>query len=312
MSAQTASAPKPRRIGTWIDHHLYSIVAGIGRLLRRPGSTLLTVGVIALALALPLGLWATLKNVERLAGEARRSREISVFLDPRLAPAQAHALAERLRRRADVAAVRVRTPDQGLAELRARGLADALDALQTNPLPSVLIVTPGGDDLRLAQSLGTLAEVDVVQHDADWRARLDGWLYFGERLVWVLAALFGLGALLVVGNTVRLDIQTRREEIAVLQLLGATDGFVRRPFLYLGLCYGAAAGALALALLTAAEWALRAPLAQLAQSYGGRFALQGFAPVEVGAIVLGAGLLGWLGAGLVAGHTLRRTRPIED
>jgi len=151
----------------------------------------------------------------------------------------------------------------------------------------------------------------VVQHDAGWRQRLDGWLRFGTRLAWVLAALLGLGALLVVGNTVRLDIQSRREEIGVLQLLGATDGFIRRPFLYLGGCYGLAAGALALGLLTAADVALREPLVELARSYGSGFVLQGFNLHAAAAIVFGAGVLGWLGAGFVTGHYLRQTRPTD-
>jgi cell division transport system permease protein len=163
----------------------------------------------------------------------------------------------------------------------------------------------------LAQSLQALPEADIVQHDADWRERLDQWLRFGVRLAWVLAALLGLGALLVVGNTVRLDVQSRREEIGVLQLLGASDGFIRRPFLYLGACYGVLAGALALALLTATDSALRAPLAELARSYGSSFALHGFDLRQAAIVVLGAGVLGWLGAGFVTGHYLRQTRPTE-
>jgi cell division transport system permease protein len=115
----------------------------------------------------------------------------------------------------------------------------------------------------------------------------------------------------VVGNTVRLDIQSRREEIGVLQLLGARDGFIRRPFLYLGAWYGLAAGVIALGLLSLAAWALRAPLADLAATYGSHFALSGFAPQVLVGVVVGAALLGWLGAGLVTGHFLRQTRPTE-
>ncbi|WP_231120359.1 permease-like cell division protein FtsX [Cognatilysobacter tabacisoli] len=303
------------RLGSWFDHHVYSIVASVGRMLRKPWATALTVGVMAVAIALPLGLWIALANVERFAGDVQRSRQVQVFLEPAIDVARARALADSLRGRADVAAVELRTPEQGLAELRERaGLADAVAAVAAdgdaaNPLPSLLVVTPRGDELLLAQSLQALPEADVVQHDAGWRQRLDGWLRFGGRLALVLAALLGLGALLVVGNTVRLDIQSRREEIGVLQLLGATDGFIRRPFLYLGACYGLAAGALALGLLTAADQALGPPLAELAGSYGSRFALRGFDLRQALAIVAGAGVLGWLGAGLVTGHYLRQTRP---
>jgi cell division transport system permease protein len=123
--------------------------------------------------------------------------------------------------------------------------------------------------------------------------------------------LLGLGALLVVGNTVRLDIQSRREEIGVQQLLGATDGFIRRPFLYLGAWYGLAAGVFAIGLLTLAAIALRAPLAELASRYGSRFMLAGFDPPTALGVVLGAAALGWFGAGLVTGHYLRQTRPTE-
>ena len=140
---------------------------------------------------------------------------------------------------------------------------------------------------------------------------MQAWLGFGARAVQVLAALLGLGALLVVGNTVRLDIQSRREEIGVLQLLGASDGFVRRPFLYLGAWYGLAAGALALGILTVAWLALQAPLATLAARYGSPFVLHGLDPLAAVAVLAGAGLLGWLGAGLVTGHYLRQTRPRE-
>lgn len=299
-------------LGAWIDHHAYSFVSSLGRALRRPWATLLTIGVMAVALALPLGLWAVLDNIARFGGELQQSREITVFLKPGLGLDRAQALATSLRGRGDVAGVKVKTPDEGLKELRERGgLGEAIDALGDNPLPSVLIVAPRGDETALAESLSALPEADQVQHDAQWRKRLDGWLRFGGRVVWVLGLLLGLGALLVVGNTVRLDIQSRREEIGVLQLLGASDGFIRRPFLYLGAWYGLAAGALAIGLLSLAAWSLRAPLADLAATYGSRFTLAGFAPPVMAGVVLGAALLGWLGAGLVAGHFLRQTRPAE-
>jgi cell division transport system permease protein len=298
--------------GIWLDQHLYSFVASLGRVLRRPWTTLLTIGVMAVALALPLGLGLALDNLRHFAGNVEQSREIDLFLKPDVAAVRAEAIANELRGRADVAKVELRTPEQGLTEFRARsGLGEALDALEENPLPFLLIVTPKENSPTLVAMLERLPETGLLQHDAAWRERLEGWLGFGARLAWVLAALFGLGALLVVGNTVRLDIQSRREEIGVLQLLGASDGFIRRPFLYLGAWYGFGAGVLALGLIAASGLALGPPLAELADSYGSHFALHGLDALHSALVLLGTLLLGWLGAWLVTGHFLRQTRPTD-
>jgi len=312
MSARNTAAA-PSRLGVWWDHHLHSIVYSLGRAMRKPWATLLTMAVMALALALPLGLSIALDNLKHFAGSVQQSRDINVFLKTGVDATAANALATTLRGRADVAAVALRTPEQGMAELRdSAGLGEALDALDDNPLPTLLIVTPAvADDAPLAAALSALPQADLVQHDALWRKRLDGWLRFGERLVQVLSLLLGAGAVLVVGNTVRLDIQSRREEIGVLQLLGASDGFIRRPFLYLGAWYGFGAGALALGLIAASGLALGPPLAELADSYGSHFALHGLDALHSGFVLLGTLLLGWLGAWLVTGHFLRQTRPTD-
>ncbi|MDR1076187.1 MAG: permease-like cell division protein FtsX [Xanthomonadaceae bacterium] len=303
-------ASRPR---VWFDHQVHSAFFSLGRTVRRPWSTLLTIAVMGVALALPLGLSIVMDNLQHFAGSVQQSREINLFLKMDVANDAATALAETLRERADVAEAEIRTPEQGLAELRETGgLSDAIDALEDNPLPVLLIVTPqeNSDDAALAAALAALPAADLVQHDAVWRQRLDAWLRFGGRVVWVLAVLLGLGALLVVGNTVRLDIQARREEIEVMQLLGASDGFIRRPFLYLGAWYGLGAGLLALGLLTAAALALREPLATLSSSYGSHFVLKGLAAGPVALVLLGTILLGWLGAWGVTGHFLRQTRPM--
>ena len=298
------------RARNWVGLHLYSLVSSLGRMAQRPIATILTIGVMAIAIVLPLALWMTLANVQRFSGSVAASREISVFLKPEVDVRRANAIADTLRRRGDVAAVTVRTPEQGLAEFRrSSDLAAQIDALGENPLPSVLVLQPRDDGSALVASVQGMAEAEIVQHDAVWRDRLSAWLQLGARIAWVLAALLGMGALLVVGNTVRLDIQSRSEEIAVLQLLGATNGFVRRPFLYLGAIYGLAAGALALGLLWLAARVLQPPLATLIASYGSHFSLDGPGPIGTLALLGGALAIGWLGAWLATGHHLRRSRP---
>jgi cell division transport system permease protein len=301
------------RLRSWLDLHFYSLVSSLGRMVQRPAAALMTIGVMAIALALPLALWLTLTNVRNFSGTVRASRQITVFLHKDIGMDRANELAAQLRARHDVSVVTLRTPDEGLAEFRKMSdLAPALDVMDGNPLPPVLLIEPADDGAALATSLQAMPEAEIVQHDAVWRERLSAWLAFGARIAWVLAALLGAGALLVVGNTVRLDIQSRSDEIGVLQVLGATDGFVRRPFLYLGAIYGLAAGGLALGLLALAGMALQPPLARLVSSYGGGFALQGPGPIGALALLVGALLLGWLGAWLATGHHLRRNRPGID
>ena len=156
--------------GTWIDHHAYSVVSGLGRLLRRPWATALTIGVMAVALALPLGLLLVLDNVGRLSGSVQQSQEISVFLAMDTSAERTQALEREIAARADVATVELRTPEQGLEELRSRGgLGDAIDGLgglDANPLPAVLVVVPARDDAALAAALGALPEAELVVHDA--------------------------------------------------------------------------------------------------------------------------------------------------
>lgn len=309
--AVAASTPRPgiaERLASWRDLHLYSLFSSLGRLAQRPWASLLTVGVMAIALALPLGLLLTLGNIGRLAGDLESSRQLGLFLERELDARAVTALAQRIEARDDVATVTVRTPDEGLAEFREMTeFAGALMVLDGNPLPSVLNVEPveSVDPRALAAALEQLPETDFVQYDAAWRERLLAWLDFGRRFAQVIALLLGLGALLVVGNTVRLDIHSRADEISIVQLLGATDGFVRRPFLYLGLWYGLAAGLLALLLLEVCIWAISGPLATLTESYGSQFRADSLGFGGSLAVLGVSALLGWLGAWLAAGHHLR-------
>jgi cell division transport system permease protein len=315
-AAPTATRVAPAGIGArlraWREQHVFSLVSSLGRFFQRPFATLLPVGVMAMAIALPLAMGVVLGNLQRLSGNLQSSREIGVFLHVDADAAQAERLASELRARRDVAAVELKTPAEGLAEFRKlSGLGDAAAMLGDNPLPTVLRVTPLDEGGALAQQMRARPEVELVQHDEGWRRRLDAWLGFGTRLALVLAGVLALGVLLVVGNTIRLEIGNRRDEIAVLQQLGATDAFIRRPFIYLGAWYGLAAGAAALGLLAVAGLLLQPSLASLAGSYGSGFALRGPPPLAAAALLLATTAIGWLGAWLASGHHLRQTRPTD-
>lgn len=316
-TAKTTASARRRQHGVfsrfrhWLGLHAHGLLSSLGRMLRRPLAAAMTVGMMAIAIVLPVALWLVLANVQRLSGSVQTARQVTVFLHPDVRMDRADAIAAQLRARHDVTAVSVRSPADGLAEMRKMSdLAPAVDALDANPLPPVLLIDPSDDGAGVAASLKAMPEVDVVQQDAIWRERLSAWLALGQRLVWVLATLLGTGALLVVGNTVRLDIANRADEIGVLQLLGATDGFVRRPFLYLGALYGLAAGALALGLLAIAGAVLQPTLARLLAAYGNDFRLHGPGGIGMTALLIGPLLLGWLGAWLATGHHLRANQPV--
>jgi cell division transport system permease protein len=237
-----------------------------------------------------------------------------LFLKPELDAKSAQTLASELSRRADVSSVSIRTPEQGLAEFRQlSGFGEALDALQDNPLPSVLVVTPKAsvevENPTIVGEIKMDSRVDLVQYDAAWRRRLSDILHFGERLVVVLAVLLSLATLLVVGNTVRMDVQARSEEISVMQLMGASDGFVRRPFLYSGLWYGLFGSLLALLIVAAVGVALAEPIGRLIDSYAHSFLLHGIGVLPALCVVALSVVLGWLGAFAATARHLAAGRP---
>jgi cell division transport system permease protein len=257
--------------------------------------------MLGFALALPLLFYIAFDNARTLSGGLREAREVTVFLKPSVQAQTANAFAAEMRRRDDVAGITIKTPEQGLAEFRQlSGFGEALDILKDNPLPNVLVVTPrlAADDADppLIGELRKDSRVDLVQYDATWRRRLTDILRFGERAVAVIAALLALATLLVIGNTVRMDIQARAEEIAVMQLIGAGGSFVRRPFLYTGLWYGLIGGALALIIVIGAEWAIAGPLDRLLASYDHALALSGLGVVSALIVIGASSLLGWAGA----------------
>ena len=307
-------APLRARLAAWRDQHFYGLLSSLGRLATRPWATLLTVLVLGFAFALPLLFFLVQDNVRALSSGLREARDVTVFLQPGLPADAAGALAGELRARTDVVAVVERTPEQGLDEFRRlSGFGEALDALGGNPLPAVLVVTPrlapAAVEPPVLAALAADARVDLVQYDAAWRRKLSHLLAFGERAVAVMALLLALASLLVVGNTVRMDVRARAEEISVMQLIGASDRFVRRPFLYAGLWYGLLGGLAALLIVALVEWSVAPPLERLLADFGHAATPRGLGLVPAAGLVGAAMLLGWAGARLATARRLAAGRP---
>lgn len=308
----TAARTRPRRLAAWREQHGWGLVASLHRLAGRPLGTLMTVTVMGFALALPLSFGLLLGNLQRLGGALGQTQAISVFMQMDQHADAARALADTIRARDDVADVGLRSPGQGMTELATmQGFSAAIHALDTNPLPWVLVVKPApklhADRVsELLKWLRARPGVDLVQDDGAWRQRLDALLSVGTRAVLLLAALLALAALLVVGNSVRLDIQGRADEIAVLRLVGASPAFVRRPYLYAGVWYGLAGGVVAVLLALLLEALLAGPVARLVASYGGRLHFIGLPAWQLALVPVLAAALGWLGARLVSARQLRR------
>lgn len=303
-------------VQAYFARHLQTLVGSLGRLARQPFASFMTIAVVAIALALPLCLEVLLQNALNATGSWRNAFELSVYLDKSTSPARSEAIVKQLQQRGDVAAVRLVTAAQALAEFREySGFGEALDALNDNPLPDTLVVTPslaastpeGTSALKAA--IAAIANVGSVQLDTEWVKRLVALLDLLRSVVRLTGGLLGIGVLLIVGNTIRLDIENRRAEIEVMKLVGATDRFARRPFLWTGVWYGLGGGLLAVALVGGGVAALASPVARLAALYGSAFRLEGLDLRTGGATILVSALLGWLGSWIAATRHIRAIHP---
>jgi len=300
----------------WFEHHKDSFNDSLRRLLATPLQSLLTWLVVAISLALPATLFLVLENVQQLGQGWRGNTQISVFLEPKARDGAVQKVRARVAEYDDVENIELVSPKAALAEFeRHSGLGDVLDSLDDNPLPTVLIVTPKASidtPEKLTQLREQLIAEPVVEHvqlDMGWLRRLYEILVLAERLVMALAGLLALGVLLVVGNTIRLAIENRRDEIVVVKLVGGTDGFVRRPFLYTGWWYGVGGGVLAMLLLAIGTLWLSGPVSTLATLYRSEYQLTGLDLQLAFIIIAGAGVLGWLGAWLAVSRHLSHIQP---
>jgi cell division transport system permease protein len=300
----------------WLLRHAQTSLYSLGRLYRAPIASFMTAAVIGIALALPAGLYLLVDNLRDLGQRWDGNASLSLFLQQDLPLVRARQLADKLRAWPETGELRLITPEEALAEFRdLSGFGDALDALDDNPLPAVLTVRPAPDQVapeqveQLRDKLAALPEVDQAQLDLQWVQRFAAMLAIAQRGILLVGGLLALAVLLIVGNTIRLDIFNRREEIEVSKLIGATNAFIRRPFLYSGLWFGLIGALLAWLLVELAFWQLRGPVRQLAGLYQSEFTLSTFGfSATLGLLLLGI-LLGLAGSWLAVGRHLSAIQP---
>jgi cell division transport system permease protein len=307
--------PRPGALQRFVQEHLRVFFNSLGALVNQPGNALFTALVIGIALALPASLQLLASNFQRLTYSWQGSLQMSLFLKDEVGEEQGRALAATLARRSGVKSTQYLSREQSAAEFREfSGFGEALDLLDRNPLPAVIVLVPAAGSSAekarsLVQQLGALPEVELAQMDQHWLERLEAILAILERLGVVVAALLALAVLVIVGNTLRLDIEARRDEIVCMKLLGAPDRFVRRPFLYSGCWLGLLGSWVALLLLTLGLAVLDPPARELAALYGSDFRLDGPSALNVLLVVGGGVLLGWLGAWWTVSRHLARIQP---
>jgi len=314
MTVNAASALD--RIQSYVLLHAQIMVASLGRMYRKPLSTAMTVLVIAIALALPASFQVLVKNAREAGGSLETTKEISVFLKPELSNEVGRKIADKLRDHPQIEQTRLITKEAGLKEFQNySGFGDALEALDFNPLPAVISIKPKDslerpeDVEKLLAELKKSPETDFVQLDMEWMRKLHAMLAIAQRSIGVFGTLLSLAVLFIVGNTIRLELQDRQEEIAVTKLMGATDGFIRRPFLYTGFWYGLLGGVIAWLLVTFLLLLIRGPVHRLAELYGGRYELAFLSVSESAFLIALSSALGVVGSLAVVSYHLRKLEP---
>lgn len=306
-----------RKNRAWSRRHSYSFFSSLGVLLHHRIGTLMTVMVLGIAMFLPLGLYTTLTNLEGLNLRQDEWSAVTVFFKTGIKENEVQRVAAEIEQRWQPESLVIISPAQGMEDFReASGFGESLDMLEENPLPWVMQVSPqqgttGQVEARvqdLTTFLQSIDSVEVSQFDYKWLQRLGRMMELGKAAVMFLVLLFGLAVIVVVANTIRLDVASHAEEIEILALVGASNAFVRQPFLYSGLWYGIMGSLLAVILLVLTLLYLGGPLGLLLETYGTEFSLHGLGAYDTLWVLMGGGFLGWLGALISVQRYLKRLK----
>ena len=314
-SDAVAPVRAPGAFSIWLTRHASTSIGALGRLFRQPFASMMIVLVIAVTLALPAAINVIVKNAQAVSGNWDNALDFSVYLKRDVSESEAEDLLRLIGQRADIESVELITADEALVEFKQRsGFGEALDQLGDNPLPHALVVRPGPGNtsaslILLQEEIGNLPETELVQVDTEWVQRFHAILDIVRQAIAIGAALLGIAIVVIIGNTIRLDIENRREEIEVTKLIGASNAFVRRPFLWTGFWYGLLGGSFALLLVQYGLYLLEGPVTRLAGLYQGNIAITTLGIGESSAIVGAAVFLGLFASWVTAARHMRRIEP---
>ena len=302
------------RISAYLLHHLQSMLFSLGKIYQAPSTTIMTVAVIGITLSLPGGFYLFLKNIDAMSGDFRSSSQISLYLDLDIGEKRARAVEKDIAGMAQVTSTRFISREKSLEEFRQNsGFGKSIETLSSNPLPHTIIVDPVEADTftvrNLLNSLQAMPEVEIAKLDTEWLERLYTIIEIARRSVMIITTLFACAVLLIIGNTIRLDIQNRYQEIIVTKLIGATDAFIRRPFLYGGIWYGLLGGIISWLIVELGYLAISGPLQRLNLLYQSEMSLITFSFGDFIVLISCSTLLGLAGSWIAVARHLNQIEP---
>lgn len=303
-------------LNSFFAKHGQAFFFSLGKLWQQPLANIMTIAVIGIALALPAILFILLQNMQNLSQGWQDQAQITLFLKQTISDEQVQNLQQQLQNNSAIATVTYISPKQGLEQLEEQsGFGNALQQLNQNPLPGVLEIVPANtlnspiQIQALLEQLKQLPEVDIAQLNMGWIKRLFGIINLAQNAVWGLAVLLGIAVILIVGNTIRLSIQNHKSEIEITKLVGATNAFVRRPFLYTGILYGFFGAVIAFVLVNCLLVLLSYAVASLSNLYQSNFILSGFSLFSSEMLFVAGMALGLFGSWLAVARQLKRIEP---
>ena len=315
INARRQGSATRNRISAYFLHHLQSLMFSLGKIYQAPATTLMTVAVIGITLSLPGGFYLFLKNIESISGDFRSTTQISLFLELKTSEKDARRIEADIANMADVIRTEFISREQSLEEFRrSSGFGDSLNTLSSNPLPHTIIVEPGSEAdtfvvRNLLNQLQNIPGIEMAKLDTEWLERLYTLLEIAKRSVIIITLLFAFAVLLIIGNTIRLDIQNRYQEIIVTKLIGATDAFIRRPFLYGGIWYGFFGGVISWLIVEIGFQVISGPLNRLNMLYQAEFNFTTFSLLEFIILITSSTLLGLAGSWIAVARHLSQIEP---